>query len=69
MWFARRFSLFLLLVAPFATGGHAATSRCGGVAWIATFTPAPEINPTWSAVGSCILAVAVILRHSAKFQK
>ena len=34
-----------------------------------TFTPVPEINPTWSAVGSCILAVALILRHSAKFRK
>jgi hypothetical protein len=34
-----------------------------------TFTPVPEINPTWSAVGSCILAAALILRHSAKFRK
>jgi hypothetical protein len=34
-----------------------------------TFTPVPEINSTWSAVGSCILAAALILRHSAKFRK
>lgn len=34
-----------------------------------TFTPVPEINPVWSAVGSCILAAALILRHSAKFRK
>lgn len=34
-----------------------------------TFTPVPEINPTWTALGSCILAAALILRHSAKFRK
>lgn len=34
-----------------------------------TFTPVPELNPTWSAIGSCILAAALILRHSAKFRK
>ena len=34
-----------------------------------TFTPVPEINPAWSAVGSCLLAAALILRHSAKFRK
>lgn len=34
-----------------------------------TFTPVPEINPTWSAVGSCLLAAVLILRHSAKFRK
>ena len=34
-----------------------------------TFTPVPEINPGWSAVGSCLLAFALILRHSAKFRK
>src|SRR5438046_1359885 len=33
-----------------------------------TFTPVPEINPTWSAVGSCLLAAVLILRHSAKFR-
>ena len=31
--------------------------------------PVPEINPSWTAVGSCILAAALILRHSAKFRK
>ena len=34
-----------------------------------SFTPIPEINPAWSAVGSCLLAAALILRHSAKFRK
>jgi hypothetical protein len=34
-----------------------------------TFTPVPEINPAWSAVGSCLVAVALILRHRAKFRK
>ena len=34
-----------------------------------TFTPIPEINPAWSAVGSCLAAAALILRHSAKFRK
>lgn len=34
-----------------------------------TFTPVPEINPAWTAVGSCILAAGLILRHSAKFRK
>ena len=34
-----------------------------------TFTPVPEINPTWTAVGSCLVAAALILRHSAKFRK
>ncbi|MEY2549462.1 MAG: hypothetical protein QOD64_2044 [Verrucomicrobiota bacterium] len=33
------------------------------------FTPAPEINPAWSAFGSCLIAAALILRHSAKFRK
>jgi hypothetical protein len=34
-----------------------------------SFTPVPEINPAWSALGSCLLAAALILRHSAKFRK
>lgn len=34
-----------------------------------TFTPVPEINPAWSSLGSCLLAAALILRHSAKFRK
>jgi hypothetical protein len=34
-----------------------------------TFTPVPEINPAWSALGSCLMAAALILRHSAKFRK
>ena len=34
-----------------------------------SFTRVPEINPVWSAVGSCVLAAVLILRHSAKFRK
>jgi hypothetical protein len=34
-----------------------------------TFTPVPELNPAWSTVGSCLIAAALILRHSAKFRK
>jgi hypothetical protein len=34
-----------------------------------TFTPVPEINPAWSAIGSCLVAVALIFRHRAKFGK
>lgn len=34
-----------------------------------SFTPVPEINPAWSAVGSCLVAAALILRHSGKFRK
>ena len=34
-----------------------------------SFTPVPEINPAWSAIGSCLLAAVLILRHSAKFRK
>ena len=33
------------------------------------FATVPEINPGWSAVGSCLVAAALILRHSAKFRK
>lgn len=34
-----------------------------------TFTRVPEINPAWTAAGSCIVAAALKLRHSAKFRK
>ncbi len=34
-----------------------------------SFTPVPEINPAWSALGSCLVAAALILRHSARFRK
>ena len=33
------------------------------------FATIPEINPGWSAVGSCLIAAALILRHSAKFRR
>jgi hypothetical protein len=34
-----------------------------------TFTPVPEMNPAWTAVGSCLAAAVLILLHSAKFRK
>jgi hypothetical protein len=34
-----------------------------------SFTPVPEINPAWIAMGSCLLGVASILRHRAKSRK
>ena len=34
-----------------------------------SFSPVPEINPAWSALGSCLVAAALILRHSGKFRK
>jgi hypothetical protein len=34
-----------------------------------SFTPVPEINPAWSALGSCLVAAGLILRHGAKFRK
>ncbi len=34
-----------------------------------SFTAVPEINSAWSAAGSCLIAFALILRHSAKFRK
>jgi hypothetical protein len=33
------------------------------------FTPIPEVNPAWSAVGSCLLAFAFILRHRGRSRK
>jgi hypothetical protein len=34
-----------------------------------SFTPVPEMNPALGAVGSCLIAAVLILRHSAKFRK
>lgn len=34
-----------------------------------SFTPVPEINPAWSAVGSCLAAFGLILHHRASFRK
>ncbi|MEY2495563.1 MAG: hypothetical protein QOJ45_2055 [Verrucomicrobiota bacterium] len=34
-----------------------------------TFTPVPEINPGWCAVGSCLVAFGLILRHRANLRK
>jgi hypothetical protein len=68
MWFVRRFFLLFLVFAAFATTGHAVTSDWNGLTWIAAMS-GRETNPAWTAVGSCIVATALILRHSAKFRK
>lgn len=34
-----------------------------------TFTPVPEINPSWSAVLSCIAAAGLVLRHRVTTRK
>lgn len=34
-----------------------------------SFTRVPEINPGWSALGSCIAAAVLILRHRANIRK
>ena len=68
MWFVRRIFLLSLVIAALATTGLAATPDGNSVALIAAM-PGRGINPAWSAVGSCILAAALILRHSAKFRK
>jgi hypothetical protein len=61
------------VLSPYPQTPAITTNFQGGLGTIGihdiTFTPVPEINPTWSAVGSCILAAALILRHSAKFRK
>ena len=40
-----------------------------GVYDITFLAAVPEINPAWSAIGSCLVAAALILRHGAKFRK
>jgi hypothetical protein len=62
MYLGRRIFLLFLASSSLAARAHA-------VAHDITFTPVPEINPAWSAVGSCLVAAALILRHSAKFRK
>ena len=57
----RRFFLLLFLGCILAPAAQAMTPRLAVTAF--------EINPGWSAVGSCLLAIALILRHSAKFRK
>ena len=69
MCFARRFFLLFLLIAPFVPTGHAVALSGDGVTGVAALPPISEINPMWTAVGSCIVATALILRHSAKFRK
>lgn len=69
MRFARRFFLLFLLIAPFVPTGHAVMLTGEGVTRVAALAAISEINPMWTAVGSCIVATALILRHSAKFRR
>jgi hypothetical protein len=76
MCFAPRFFLFVAFIAVFAQTGHALTLEWGRHPTFQhvgfydfAFTLVPEINPAWTAVGSCIAAAALILRHSAKFRR
>jgi hypothetical protein len=69
MCFARRLFLPFVLIVPLATTGHAVTLGLDDARWIAALSPIREINPAWTAVGSCLLAAALILGHSAKFRK
>jgi hypothetical protein len=62
MYLARRFFLLLLASSSLAAQAHALSHDI-------TFTPVREINSAWSAVGSCLVAAALILIHSAKFRK
>ena len=64
MLFVLRFFLLILLTAGFATAGHALP-----LDWDSLFTPVAKLDPAWSTVGSCVVAAALILRHSAKFRK
>jgi hypothetical protein len=68
MWFVLRFFLLSLVFTAFATTGHAVASDWNSLPWIAAIS-GRETNPAWTAVGSCIVATALILRHSAKFRK
>jgi hypothetical protein len=40
-----------------------------GIHDISYLAAVPEINPAWGAIGSCLLAAGLILRHGAKFRK
>jgi len=62
MYLGRRFFLLFLVSSSVAAQAQA-------FAHDITFTPVPDINPAWSAIGSCLVAAALILRHSAKFRK
>jgi hypothetical protein len=40
-----------------------------GIHDITFLAAVPEVNPAWGAIGSCLVAAALILRHGAKFRK
>lgn len=40
-----------------------------GIHDITYLAAVPEINPAWGAIGSCLIATVLILRHGAKFRK
>jgi hypothetical protein len=53
------------------TNGGAAdpTFQHVGIHDISYLAAVPEINPAWGAIGSCLIATVLILRHGAKFRK
>jgi hypothetical protein len=40
-----------------------------GIHDITYLAAVPEMNPAWGAIGSCLVAAGLILRHGAKFRK
>jgi len=73
MSFVRRFALvaLLILLAIFFVPSARALVPISQQFLTSDLAVAPvsEINPAWSAFGSCVIAAALILRHSAKFRK
>jgi hypothetical protein len=63
MYLFRRFVLLALL-----SPGLASVAQAVPLARV-PIMPIAEIHPVWSALASCLLAAALILRHSAKFRK
>jgi len=53
------------------TGGGSTdpTFQHVGIHDITYLAAVPEINPAWGAIGSCLVAAVLILRHGAKFRK
>lgn len=74
MNFVRRIALLILLAIPFgprALGVTVDWDASGHVGIVVDLPLAsiPEINPAWTAFGSCLIAALLVLRHSGKFRK
>lgn len=61
----RHFFLAALLGPFFIATAHAVTLDWDTVTW----TAGSLRDPAWTGFGSCLVAAALILRHSAKFRK